>query len=73
MRVQLDTTVPLVVVVDTDTGEVVKVVVVDEEIKPGYTLAVDDDGETLPADAPAVMRAVEIAEAAEWPSWQHGF
>jgi hypothetical protein len=68
-------TVPVQVIVDTETGEVTRVVVIDEHARPdrdGYCEVRDTYGTADPGD---VDRAYCIAEApaVEWPRWQMGW
>ena len=55
-------TVPVVAMVDVETGEVTRVIVVDEEIRPDSDLS-----------DPAIAEASRIADEADWPSWEFGF
>lgn len=54
-------TVPVCVTVDTDSGEVTRVVVDDEAVV------------LLPDQQNCGPRAIEIAEAVSWPAWEFGF
>ena len=75
MKVQLLYRVPVAVVVDTDTAEVTRVVVLDTDI------AIDPADEVWDHDAarpmsdrhPAVATARRVAEEQEWPSWEFGW
>lgn len=75
MEVQVAYTVPVEVVVDLDTGEVSRVVVIDEEV------ALDSSPrggvntrEYLPVeDKKIVAQAIGIAENAMWPAWENGW
>lgn len=60
MEVEIEYTVPVIVTVDIENGEVVRVVVDDERATP--VICADPD---YPA-------AVEIAEHADWPMWGFG-
>lgn len=60
--VRLKYSVPVVALVDTESGEVLRVVVLDDEIQP------DMDLSDLEAAA-----AVRLADEADWPSWEFGF
>jgi hypothetical protein len=62
--------VPVAVFVDLDTGEVTRVVVEDEAMSDPLS-AFPDDGDQLTSDQRE--RAVDIAESAEWPSWDIGY
>jgi hypothetical protein len=70
---QVSYIVPVEVVVDTDTGTVQRVVVIDEGIQLDADDNVHGEGYTPLADAAARARAREIADTAEWPGWQHGW
>lgn len=65
--------VPVQVVVDLDTGEVTRVVVIDESVeadRDGYT----EDADTYHPAAPAdVDRAYALAADAMWPGWEFGW
>lgn len=75
MKVQVLYRVPVAVVVDTDTAEVTRVVVLDTDI------AIDPADEVWDHDAsrpmsdrnPAVATARRVAEEQEWPSWEFGW
>lgn len=75
-RVSLGYTVPVQVVVQD--GQVVRVVVIDEEAERpadgGYTEC-GDCFTPLPADHPAVLAAQRVAEDPPhgWPSWDVGW
>ncbi|MDQ6949255.1 MAG: hypothetical protein M3256_24125 [Actinomycetota bacterium] len=67
--------VPVAVIVDTETGEVTRVVAVDEEFRVDADSPPTDDGNLRPAvaaDADAAL-AVVNADDAEWPMWEFGF
>lgn len=65
----VNTSVPLVIEVDTDTGEVLKVVVLDESdlVYEDVTL---DDGTTIASPEEKVATLDVLSGDAEWPSWQ---
>lgn len=72
--VQVSYTVPVEVVVDTDTGEVKSVVVIEESIEIDHRDGtVHTDGYAELTDPLVRARAVEIAENSEWPAWEHGW
>ena len=60
--VTLTYTVPVVAMVDVDTGEVTRVIVVDEEIRSDMDLS-----------EPSIAAASRIADEVDWPSWEFGF
>lgn len=75
MRVSISYTVPVQVIVDLDSGEVERVVVIDEGITAdkgdGYSENVDTYESVTKEQA---ARAYEIADGgAEWPSWDIGW
>ena len=61
-EVMLAYTVPVVAMVGVETGELTRVIGVDEEIRPGSDLA-----------DPATAEASRIAEEVDWPPWEFGF
>ncbi len=73
MEVQVWYDVPVACHVDTETGQVTRVVVVDELIaldpRNGVTLR-DFSG---PAPSELHGPAVEAAETRDWPAWEHGY
>ena len=73
MRTQVSYTAPIEVVIDTDTGTVERVVVIDEGIQLDAGDNVHGDGYTPLADETVRARARAIAESAPWPAWQHGW
>ena len=80
MEVQVWYEVPVAVHVDTETGEVTRVVVIDEEIhpEPQRVPHVGDCDVTLadfsgPAPEDVAKRAREIAESQEWTVWENGY
>lgn len=64
--------VPVMVLVDTASGEIQRVTVIDEEVKPtGEVANAEYSG---PAPEPVAARAREIAESdAGWPAWNFGY
>jgi hypothetical protein len=67
--------VPVAVIVDTDTGEVSRVVVIDEAFRVDAESPPTDDGNVQPVaavDAAAAL-AVVNGDEAEWPTWEFGF
>jgi hypothetical protein len=73
MKVEVLYDVPVSAVVDSESGEVERVVVWDEgvERRDGEFAVVDAETETPVADEPR-ERAFEIAESATWPVWVLG-
>jgi hypothetical protein len=70
---QVSYTAPIEVVVDTDTGAVQRVVIIDEGIQIDTGDNVHGEGYSPLEDPAARDRARQIAETAEWPGWQHGW
>ena len=78
MRVQIAYTVPVAVVVDNEMGEVVKVIVWDEEVqfdrddcaRDGYSITTDTMDEITDQDVRD--KALAIATNCMWPAWQFG-
>jgi hypothetical protein len=80
-RLRVSFTVPVEVIVDTHTGEVERVVVVDDALGPVreadgtpqmHKLAPDQDPQ--PVTEPALrQRAQEILADAFWPAWEFGW
>ncbi len=67
-------TVPVQVVVDTDTGKVHRVVVIPEDMtfdEAGFTE--DRDNHLNPVPQQLIDKAHEIAEENEWPGWEFGW
>lgn len=75
MNVQLLYRVPVAVVVDTDTTEVTRVVVLDTDIvaDPADEAWDHDASRPIPDGHAAVAAARRIAEEQEWPSWEFGW
>lgn len=73
MEVQVSYSVPVEVVVDLDTGEVRRVVVIDEEIALDKTAGVNTREYAPVEDEKVAARAIEIAENAVWPVWENGW
>jgi hypothetical protein len=74
--VHVNYTVPVVAVVNLATGEVDRVVVVDDEVKldPDYGNRGVTNDAADPADDAVADAALEIAEGDEpWPGWEFGF
>ena len=69
-------TVPVGVHVDTDTGEVTRVVTIDESVALDESTGVRDTAflDSIPEDVK--RRAIEIAESGGsggWPAWEYGY
>lgn len=77
-ELQVAYTAPVEVVVDTDTGTVTRVVIVDEQVTPALERGMfadvhDRDDYAVVEDEALADRAREIAANADWPAWEHGF
>jgi hypothetical protein len=64
--IQVGYVVPLGCMVDTETGEITRVTLYDEEITPDGTFH-DERGLPISSDQ-RTARAVEIAESRPWPA-----
>jgi hypothetical protein len=74
MRVSLNYTCPVTVIVDLDTGEVDQVVVFDEGITPDPDDVARDADTSEPVSGDEMAQSYAIADGgAEWPSWDLGF
>ena len=73
MEVQVAYSVPVEVVVDLDTGEVRRVVVIDEEIALDRQIGVNTREYMPVKDKKVVAQAIGIAENSEWPAWENGW
>jgi hypothetical protein len=73
MRVNISYTCPVQVIVDLDTGEIDRVIVIDEGITAEPDGFAEDADEYKPVGGHQKARAFAIAEAAEWPSWDLGW
>jgi len=72
-RVQVAYTVPLEVIVDPTDGTVDRVVVIDEAIALDPEQGAREESFLRPIPGQVAKRAIEIAESAKWPRWEHGF
>lgn len=72
-RVQVAYTVPVEVIVDLREARVARVVVIDEGIELDHEEGAREEGFLRPIPGPVAGRAREIAEAGDWPVWEHGF
>lgn len=70
MSVHVHYQVPLVVEVEPETGEILSVHIVDEQIE-GPLRVLDPNGEVL---EPQVAKlAAAVAESSSWPGWTAGW
>lgn len=72
-RVQVAYTVPVEVIVDLREERVDRVVVIDEEISLDYQEGARQESILQPIPSAVAKQATEIAEADDWPVWEHGF
>ena len=72
-RVQVAYRVPVEVIVDPRRGTVDRVVVVSEDVAFDPEEGVRQESILHPIPSLVARRAIEIAEAGEWPAWEHGF
>jgi hypothetical protein len=76
MLVRLETTVPVVVIVDTDEGIVTEVAVIDDQVADDWLGYYDDETEAcLYSKTSHAIQARAIAIASDdqpWPSWSFG-
>lgn len=74
MRVNVSYVASVQVIVDLDTGEVDRVVVLDETVRPDRDEVAEDADEYRPVSGEVKARAYEIAEGdVEWPTWDWGW
>lgn len=72
-RVQVAYTVPVEVIVDLKEGRVDRVVVIDEGIELDHEEGSRQECSLHPIPSSVSKRATELAEAGDWPGWEHGF
>lgn len=65
--------VPVVAQVDTETGEIDRVVVDDESVSDVEYCETTDECMPLDENHPDAVKAREIAESVMWPRWSFGF
>jgi hypothetical protein len=71
MRVVVEHSVPVMVEVETETGEVVAVGVADHYVEPRGDFF-DEKGQPLPEAAEVCGEALRVAEQRLWPRWRFG-
>jgi len=69
MKVTVNYLHPLEVIVDTDTGEIERVVSAGSNIDLHDELPVTLTGTWTAADDKTAAEAIDIAECVEWPGW----
>lgn len=72
-RVQVAYKVPVEVIVDLQEGRVDRVVVIDEDIALDHEEGARQESILHPIPSAVAKRATEVAEAGNWPVWEHGF
>jgi hypothetical protein len=72
-RVQVAYTVPVEVIVDLREGRVGRTVVIHEGIALDPEVGARQESTLHPIPSAVAERATEIAEAGDWPVWEHGF
>jgi hypothetical protein len=72
-RIQVAYRVPVEVIVDPQGDRVDRVVVIDEDIALDHTEGARQESVLYPIPSAVAKRATEIAEAGNWPVWEHGF
>ncbi|HEX7244109.1 MAG TPA: hypothetical protein VF245_00915 [Solirubrobacterales bacterium] len=72
-RIQVAYRVPVEVIVDLRRGTVDRVVVIDEGGVLDQEAGVRQESTLHPVSLDEARRATEIAEAGNWPVWEHGF
>lgn len=81
MRAWVEYNVPVLALVDTDSGEVERVVQVDEETRAsGLVFVVHEEGgpgdelvSATEGQGNLRAKAIATAEDGEWPAWEAGF
>jgi hypothetical protein len=71
MITNVEYNVPVMVHLDTETGEVMRVVVLDELVEP--TRRVYHEGIDRYIYGAAAQKAVRLAEESPWPGWSFGW
>jgi hypothetical protein len=71
-RVQVAYTVPVEVIVDVRGGEVARVAVVPDGVLLDKEEGARAETTLHPVPSAVARRAIEIAEAGDWPAWEHG-
>jgi hypothetical protein len=72
-RVQVAYTVPVEVIVDVAQGTVERAVIIAEEVALDHEEGARQESVLHPIPSAVAGRAIEIAEAGNWPVWEHGF
>lgn len=72
-RVTVAYTVPIEVIVDLNDGTVKRAVAVHEGIALDEEQGARQETNLHPIPSPVAKRAIEIAEAGDWPVWEHGY
>lgn len=72
-RVTVAYTVPIEVIVDVGEGTVARAVAIHEGIALDEEEGARQEANLHPIPSAVAKRAIEIAEAGEWPVWEHGY
>ena len=72
-RVQIAYRAPVEVIVDVRRGTVDRVVVINEGVALDPEEGARQESVLLPIPSPIAKRAIEIADAGDWPVWEHSF
>jgi hypothetical protein len=72
-RVAVAYTVPIEVIVDLQEGTVARAVAIHEGISLDHEEGARQESTLHPIPSAVAKRAIEIAEAGDWPVWEHGF
>ena len=72
-RVAVAYTVPIEVIVDVREGAVARAVAVHEGIALDDEEGARQETNLHPIPSAVARRAIEIAEAGNWPVWEHGY
>ncbi len=72
-RVAVAYTVPIEVIVDLRDGTVARAVAIHEGIALDEEVGARQETSLHPIPSAVAKRAIEIAEAGDWPVWEHGY
>ncbi len=72
-RVAVAYTVPIEVIVDVREGRVARAVAMHEGIALDDEEGARQESNLHPIPSAVARRAIEIAEAGNWPVWEHGY
>jgi hypothetical protein len=72
-RVQVAYTVPVEAIVDLREGRVDRAVIIHEGIALDREEGARQESTLHPIPSAVAKQATKIAEAGDWPAWEHGF